>query len=481
MAGTTKIQFDLSWENSWRGININSWDAAWVFVKYRTPAGVWNHVRLENTGHVPAGGSQIDPGLLTPGSAYNPTSNPVVGVLVYRAQDGMGSFTAGGMQLNWNYGAAGINYIDIADIQVFAVEMVYVPQGTFAAGSGGTEYLAFTLTTINTGTATTPPSGTGGLGGQAGRYPTGQTAPTSASWPNGFNAFYCMKYELSQQGYVDFLNTLTYAQQLTRTTNSPGSSAGTGAMVTNNTFRNGIDIQTPGQSAGIPARYACNVNGNGVFNEGNDGKDIACNWLSWGDVTAYMDWNGLRPMTEMEFEKACRGTTPPQANEYVWGSIGVATNAYTLSLAGTTIEGIAANYSTSWGNASYTTTDGLLDGPLRVGIFAANIANDGRVAAGATYYGIMEMGGNLFESAVNINTAEGRAFSGVHGNGFLTVDGNPDVTLWPASSTGVGGGFRGGAYGTTETDLRVSDRGIANNSFGTRSSGIGCRGVRKAP
>ena len=47
---------------------------------------------------------------------------------------------------------------------------------------------------------------------------------------------------------------------------------------------------------------------------------MACNWLSWADVAAYLDWSGLRPMTELEFEKACRGPNAPVAGEYAWGS-----------------------------------------------------------------------------------------------------------------------------------------------------------------
>ncbi|MBK6755578.1 MAG: hypothetical protein IPG69_18800 [Flavobacteriales bacterium] len=321
MAGTTKIQFDLSWENSWRGMNINNWDAAWVFVKYRTPAGLWYHVRLESTGHMPASGSHIDPGLLTPGSAYNATSNPVLGVFVYRAQDGTGTFTANATQLSWNYGAAGINYIDISEVQVFAIEMVYVPQGTFAAGalpSGLNQN--FTLTTINTANATTAPSGSGSLGGLAGGYPTGENAPTTANWPNGYGAFYCMKYELSQQGYVDFLNTLTYAQQVSRTANPPlNAVAGTGALITGNLNRNGIDISVPALTGPIPATYACNLNGNSVYGEVDDGKDVACNYLTWGDHGAYLDWSGLRPMTELEHEKACRGSAAPITGEFPWG------------------------------------------------------------------------------------------------------------------------------------------------------------------
>ena len=40
----TMVQFDISWDNSWRDI-INS-DAVWVFVKYKGSDGLWQHARL---------------------------------------------------------------------------------------------------------------------------------------------------------------------------------------------------------------------------------------------------------------------------------------------------------------------------------------------------------------------------------------------------------------------------------------------------
>lgn len=477
------VQFDVSWENSWKGNGINNWDAAWIFAKYRTAGGAWQHIQFNNTGHTAPGGSQIDLGLLTPGTAFNATTNPVIGTFLSRSAEGTGTFSATGVQLRWNYGLQGLNFNDIAEVRVFAIEMVYVPQGAFAAGSGGTETSAFTLTTINTANATTAPSGTGSLGGQAGGFPTGQTAPSSASWPNGFAAFYCMKYEISQQQYVDFLNTLTYTQQVTRTATVPTSVAGTGVLSSTNANRNGIDIQTPGVASSTPAVYACNLNGNTTYGEATDGKEIACNLLSWGDLTAYLDWSGLRPMTELEFEKACRGTITPVANEYPWGTTGIAATTYTLANAGATNEGIATNYSTTAGNASYGSTGFFfIVGPLRVGIFAANGSNSGRVTAGASYYGIMELGGNLWERAVTIGNVEGRAFTGTHGNGALSAGGDPDGATWPAPTTADGAGQRGGAWNDGDTRLRVSDRlRAAPLASGDRDNELGGRGARLAP
>ena len=83
-------------------------------------------------------------------------------------------------------------------------------------------------------------------------------------------------------------------------------------------YRNGIVIETPGNNAAIPAVFGCDAT-NGVFNNVNDGQSGAMNNLSWADLAAYLDWAALRPMTELEFEKVCRGTMPRVAGEYPWG------------------------------------------------------------------------------------------------------------------------------------------------------------------
>jgi formylglycine-generating enzyme required for sulfatase activity len=475
------VQFNMTWENSWRGGAVANWDAAWVFVKFRLSNGVWQHASLSPTGHTAPAGSQIDMGLMTPANPHNYIANPASGVLVYRNVSGSGTFALTGIQLYWDYSVQGVNFNDITQVQVHAIEMVYVRPGAFAAGSGGTETSAFTLTTISTATSTQAPSGTGSLGGQAGGYPTGQTPPSFNSWPNGFNAFYCMKYEVSQQGYVDFLNTLTYDQQVTRTATLPTSAAGTGALSATNDNRNGIDIRIPGVASTTPAVYACNLDGDGTYGEPIDGSDLACNYLSWGDLSAYMDWSGLRPMTEMEYEKACRGTTFPLANEFAWGTTSVAANPYTLANVGAWDEGIANGFSPTLGNALYTATVGAVNGPMRVGIFAANGNNNGRVTGGASYYGIMNLSDNLLERSVNLGTVNGKAFQLTHGNGALNATGNNNMGTMPISATGNGAGLRGGSFLSGTGPMRVSDRTDANTATGARAANLGGRCVRAAP
>ena len=79
------VQFDLSWENSWRTSPAHyNWDAAWVFVKHHVAGGEWQHTRLNNTSHSGGTGTTatIDAGLLDPGSAFHNTDNLALGVFI---------------------------------------------------------------------------------------------------------------------------------------------------------------------------------------------------------------------------------------------------------------------------------------------------------------------------------------------------------------------------------------------------------------
>jgi formylglycine-generating enzyme required for sulfatase activity len=448
------IKFDIGWENSFRlGSGIKNWDAAWVFVKYRVAIasggdGVWRHVQLNKS---------ID----TRSEVYT-ADIKTEGAFIYRAVAGAGNFNATDIQLLWSYSSylksADGNKISIGDaieVQIFGVEMVYVPGNQFfQVGGVGTN--AFQKTGISTADASVTGSG----------YPTG-ISNTNAAFPNGYQSFYCMKYEISQQQYIDFLNTLTYTQQQNRTAVSPASASGTGAMVVSNSFRNGIDIKTAGTASAKPAEYASNLDGDKEFSEANDGQWIACNYLSWGDITAYFDWSGLRPMSELEYEKACRGTTFFADAEYAWGT--------TALLGATTIKNPATaeeSYGNTGANVCYGNSIGV-QGPLRVGAFAAG--SSARATSGASAYGIMEMSGNLWERAVT--AATNPAFTGIHGNGELTATGSADVNTWPAAG-GQGAGFRGGSWLYLATGMRIADRTSVNYTYGGRDKDNGGRGVR---
>ena len=451
------VKFDTSWENSWRTSSApNNWDAVWVFVKYKVGSGDWQHATLSATAgqHTAPSGSTITP------------SSDGKGAFIYRSADGSGTVSLSDARFRWNYGTDGVADDAQVTLDVFATEMVYVPTGSFSAGSGGTEASAFTLTTINTGSATV-----------AGGFPTDQTAPDNNSWPNGYTAFYCMKYDITQEQYADFLNTLGRTQQDTRTeTNlASGQTTITNRYVMSNNSaiqkRNGIRCDATIPATGTITFY-CDFNGNGTGGESDDGQNIAGNYLNWADGAAYADWAAMRPMTELEFEKACRGTASEVANEYVWGSTSI-TQATGISNGGAGSE----TASNSGANCAYG-NHGSVQGSMRVGCFAT--ASSGRAGAGATYYGIMDMSGGVYERCVTIGNADGKSFTGSHGNGVLNSTGDADASNWPGTSAS-GTGFRGGTWFNGATFERVSDRSDASNTQSGRGSNWGGRCVRLAP
>ncbi|MBK9148705.1 MAG: hypothetical protein IPM12_12925 [Flavobacteriales bacterium] len=474
---TVQVQFDLSWEHSWRGVGMPNWDAAWVFVKYRNGAGVWSHANLTATGHVVPSGATLDLGLVDNTVAYDAITNPYVGGFLYRDADGVGTFSLTGVQLQWDYSALGLTYTDIAQVQVFAIEMVYVSQGAFFVGSGGSE-----IRSLTNGSTTVPPSvpfqitseaainaatSAGSLWSLSGAMTAG-TIP--AAFPKGFAAFYCMKYQLSQQGYVDFLNTLTFTQQLQRGQLQPTNAVGSGPFQL--IYRNSIDIQATGANPGTPAIYACNLNGDANFGDATDGKDLVMNYMSTTDLLAYLDWSGLRPMSELEYEKACRGTAAPVPNEYAWGmATANAINGVSLTNPGAANEGIATGYSTTIGN--YSTGNVA----RRVGIYAANPGNSGRVTAGASFYGIMELSGSVCDPAVQARNASGRIHTGLQGNGALAANGNTDVATWSPSNLP----WRGGYYGSGSQVSYGGACGSNGPCTTGRDQNTGGRGVRTAP
>ncbi len=195
--------------------------------------------------------------------------------------------------------------------------------------------------------------------------------------------------------------------------------------------------------------------------------DRACNGLTWADGAAYSDWAGLRPMTEMEFEKACRGPAEPVANEYAWGTATcVEQTSFTNGVDGTGTESAFPATANFIGSA----------GPVRVGIYATNNAMRG--SAGASYWGILDLSGNLSEQVVWVRVSGGRAFTGAHGDGMLTSAGAANVAAWP-TSTSDGAGFRGWTYNAAYP--RVSCRDYPPNTADGGYKYTGWRGVRSAP
>ena len=408
-AHTEVINFNVSWDNSWRtSINESNYDGAWIFVKYRRLTGTadWRHCTLNIAGSVVGAG-----GVMT-------VQNDFKGAFINRAADGIGNVSYTGNQLVWNYGADGVADNETVEIRVFGLEMVYVPTGAFQLGSGGTETNSF-----KTGATATPYNVTGAVitfGATGTNLNTNGSGPTSgtlpAAYPTGYNAFWIMKYETSQQQYVDFLNHLDLARATTN--NTAGIFTGT----------------HPNLVAPQPERSM-----NGISNQ---------------RLAALADWSGLRPYTEMEFEKICRGANiPPLPNEYVWGS----TTIFPLtavSNTGLTNETVATP---ATANANIA---GSYAAVARTGIFARTTASTRELSGGA-YYGVMNMGDNLNEICINAVHVSGLAFDGsLNGDGYLDATGNSNQTNW---TNFAAYGFKGSSFNAAPSIgalgfARTSDR-----------------------
>ena len=491
------VEFSFAWDNSWRTSEApNNWDAAWVFMKWRResePTAAWSHCTLAPAIHhiIPAGFT---------------TSQPVdnTGIFIYHSSSTSGPVTAtlNNVRLRWDFSAIGpFEAGEKIEINVFAVEMVYVPEGAFYVGSGGSAYgelytygadPIYSPYLITSENAISVSGSTGNLYYNLFLDDTGdQSGPIPDDFPKGYRSFYCMKYEITQGLYVDFLNCLNRTQQNARTKADISSTTPLNGFGNTATYINITNDDIPFRRNGIrcdaelhptdPVIFFCDLNRFNAKNQNDDGHSIANNFMNISDLIAILDWMALRPMTELEYEKACRGPLTPVLNEYAWGNTSIV-DLSTLQYQGTENESTNdLSNNASWGN--------LFGGPMRVGSMAGTATD--RTGSGASYYGIMDLTGNVSERIIGIGRFSGRAYSGRHGDGDLDSDGNANVDFWPSSN--IGTGIRGGGYASNFTCcsggaspeylLRTSNRMFASYQYFDNGRGheTGGRGVRTAP
>lgn len=493
------ITFTVAWDNSWKSSKPANYDAAWIYVKC-WDGDQWNHAYLADTGHT-AGNSDLAGYRVTnrDGTKKNfsmtyelgksvvykkwhvdPDEDSVignVGLFLYRKDSlGAGNVVVPGVSLLWNYAEQGFTSDDDLVVKVFAVEMVYVPQGAFYLGGMGTAasqvgsftakqnvfgtpYYVASEDSIKLANDTSASSLWSTVGLVAGTLPKG--------FPKGYDAFYIMKYELTQEAYADFLNTLNQGQQDGRINGTLASIAVGGSIWDGQqnglaAWRNYVEVSQRAPTV----LFGVDANVNNKWNEtitvtrtiggvtdscvmGIDGQDLAMNFVVFYDLLAYADFAGLRPMTEMEYEKACRGDRPVVVNEYAWGTTTLtyfnqgfhnALGAYTAYVPAripdinTGNEHVADDYNCGATHGAYYVwweRNQTIPCPLRVGCFADSTST--RAAAGATYWGVMNMSDNCSELCISLGTASsapGQKFVGVHGDGQLLANGNADVYGW---------------------------------------------------
>ena len=486
---TAIVEINLSWDNSWR--DDFNWDAAWIFLKYKKRGALapWHHAYLTQEGHeaTPLNGNEGGDHTFMFGKTGSGTNAKVSGVYLMRDAISEGKVYAR-LRLKWIINANPQNPLTIADfgddlksiyVAVHGIEMVYIPYGSYYLGDNHSAYSfaksgsspclidsenSVTLNTVN---------------------PTSTSVTLPAAFPKGYTGFYIMKYETSQEQYTEFLNSLTLEQQKAHVTNNNFEQMKRGDYVFGDLAvpnrRNGIVfIEQKGDNG--PAVFGNNLNPDNDLFSTDDGQTLACNYLSPYDMLAYCDWSGLRPISELEYEKACRRPYPqiPEKGEYAWNTNNGVNALNSLSdllyLGDEREKAINNNHNVNSG--------GYLDGPVRCGLFAT--ASTNQTQSGGTYWGVMEMSGNLSEICY-IATTNGvkfvaNNFNYSHGDGELNTAGATDISTayWPTAVAAFG--VRGGSYYNHDsllcTSTRTQAQGNAYSSITKRFVNVGFRGAR---
>lgn len=452
------IKFDLSWENSWRD-DIN-WDAAWITVKVKRANGSWKHVKFQSSGNTIEGNTS---------NAKIVVPEDKMGAFIYRSAKGTGNVDLTGIKLAWNYGLDSVSRIDTVEIRLFATEMVYVPQGSFAFGdsytpSSGMYYPTYpdriipsifknfvAADTIKFGrntpmfsiisdkntpklsSATSNNNIAGSSSDQVisdGIYINGLkgigTDPDQPfkypNFPVGYNAYYCMKYEVTQGQYTDFLNT-TKISTVTQT-GFPMPGMGTSLL------------PQPGSPNQPLARFSIEKQGESYT---VSRPDRAMDYVNGTQLFAFANWSSLRPMTELEFEKAARGPLAPSAGDRAHGlpPTYISPSDY-LNKTITVLKLNTAENGTEVpvGVDSTKFLNGIMNveggdggtGPYRVGVFATNSSS--RISSGASYYGIMGLSDNTGEFVISLSSEVSRSYKDANGIGENSPLGFPTLSHW---------------------------------------------------
>jgi len=464
---TAIIEVNLRWDNSWR--DDFNWDATWVFFKFKKRGleNPWQHVYLSSSGHLltPQAGNEGG------GYAYMVGANggKVNGLYVMRDGISEGNVSVR-LRVKWPLTGSGLTSADFGDalngiyVAVHAIEMVYVPYGAYYLGDAHS-YKSFAVgdtaaVVIDSENALT-------LSARNGM----SSVSLAASYPKGYAGFYVMKYETSQEQYVEFLNSLTLEQQKARVENNDFAHMKRGDYVFGDlkrpNCRNGI-VFIEQRKPNTPVVFGNNLNPNNDLFSTDDGQTLACNYMSVEDMIAYCSWSGLRPMSELEYEKACRRFYPqvPDKGEYAWNTNNGINRISSLS--DLNYRGDEREQALSYLKNVNSGTTNSINGPVRCGLFATSATN--QTQAGATYWAVMEMSGNLKELCANVN------YTNMNGGSCGT--GVYNAAYW---NTVVGSyGVRGGGFSSPDSLLRTSDRTEAMNYFTSitqRDSTVGFRGV----
>lgn len=399
------VKFTISWNNAWN--NSRNYDAAWIVIKYQSPnyrVSGYRHANVLANKH----GMLINHVAGSPPPVFE-VPQERTGLYIYPSSTYRGP-------VSWTVQIA-LDTAILSDrnffpndrlLSIHGIEMVHIPEGAFTLGDPDTAaYRNYSLFSSD---------GNGRPGGlykiasekdeirvntsrgnlyyhaETPLYQGDQKGVIPASFPKGYQAFYIMKYELQQGQYADFLNCISAGASHHRVNFG-------GKLYYEH--RGSIKMENDRYVAGSPQR--------------------PCNFITWDDACAFADWAGLRPLTELEFEKACRGTRTPIPHEYPWST---STKKNLMRIVDISNELIFLN-----------------------NLQESSMNDNNRDQFGASYYWVMDLAGSLWERCITIGDSTGRNFKGTHGDGMLAAFGFASNADWPKGSTETAGfGFRGGGY-----------------------------------
>ncbi len=405
----TQATFDISWENSWRQTE-RFHDAVWVYLKYKPDnSGQWEHAKI--TGGTASGNLELLP------------QDDEMGIFVRNASDFAGNVTTTSITLDISLDSTIAVY---PDFEVYGIEMVYVPEGPFFVGDGNNTslgadsvfYDGSLYDTVGKDTYITLIDHVGEINFD---YPE---VRIPATYPNGYEAFYCMKYPFTQKQFVDFLNLLSLEDQMNIVQNEFRNDRPDSSYPFGKDYRQGI-FESPQlfENNDLGGKsFHCNLNDDGTLDGLDDGQDLAASFRIDPRITAtgardaytveaflwLLNWSGLRPMTSLEYEKAARGPLRPVKGEYAWGA--------PLSGGGMSISGFydpgtsSEGYPDSFSSQTWI----AFDFAYRVGMFAEQETD--RIDAQASYWGIQDLSGNGYPLLISVKNT---TFTNKNGSGSL--------------------------------------------------------------
>jgi hypothetical protein len=337
-------------------------------------------------------------------------------VFLHRANSGTGTLLANNVRLNWNYNENEVQSTDTLDLRLFGIEMVYITEGAFYAGDGGVVEFSFRQGSLDNDPWYI---------GSENAINVDKVSGSGTGIGRNNLEYYILAPNNKNDGYI--------------TANSNGGK-GSDSLI----YRNSISW----------------ISGNATLNDDTHG-DVACGYISPTYFLSYLDWAALRPMTELEYEKICRGAGKEVVGgEFAW----VNTNPTTLT--GLFFDGYHNEVASTFANLNFSSFN---LGSSRVGMFAKECTTKSQ--SDSSYYSTIELRGNIVEYVILATTSSVLSFVSINGDDVLNATGQSTTN---GNQIGIrrGGFIYYGFYGL------VSDRKAATEIILQRWADNRVRGVR---